>query len=239
MRLINTFTFALEEFFGDSVPPYAILSHTWTQGQEVSFQDWAHLETASKKRGFRKIDLARQQALKDGLDYLWVDTNCINKESSVELSEAINSMFAWYRHSHVCYAYLEDVECGPEGPKHETFDQQFRRSRWFTRGFTLQELLAPANVQFFSREWHPLLNKTALANTISDITAIDESHLDFDASDTHPPSIAQRMSWLSRRSTTRVEDIAYCMLGIFNINMPLLYGEGIHQTPRGNYQNIA
>jgi hypothetical protein len=221
MWLINTRSLALDEFIGDAVPPYATLSHTWTPREEVSFHEWADLQTASKKKGFRKIELARREALSDGLEYLWVDTNCINKDSSAELTEAINSMFAWYRQATVCYAFLEDVVVNVDN---YFFEEQFAHSRWFTRGWTLQELVAPKAVVFFSHSWARLGDKVTLGHRISTVTGIKQSHLTLDIR--APPSIATRMAWLSRRSTTRTEDIAYCMLGIFDINMPLLYGEG-------------
>jgi hypothetical protein len=220
MRLINAQTLELEEFFGAAIPPYAILSHTW-ETEEVSFQDWPNLEAVKGKKGFRKIELAREQTIRDGLDYLWVDTNCINKDSSAELSEAINSMFAWYRGAAICYAYLSDVTTHAD---HEVLGPRLSGSRWFTRGWTLQELLAPDEVIFYSTDWDVLGTRKSLVHHISDITGIKQSYLMHDFRSV--PSVAHRMSWLSRRSTTRVEDMAYCMLGIFDINMPLLYGEG-------------
>lgn len=213
MRLINTTTFELEEYFGSNIPKYAILSHAWGI-EEVSFQDWANPSRRIAKAGYLKIDSACRQARTDGLDYLWVDTNCIDKSSSAELTEAINSMFSWYRNSLVCYAYLEDV---PE--------KRFENSRWFTRGWTLQELLAPSIVNFYDDGWTMLGTKPDLATEISNITGIGKGYLVQPSSVKHA-SVATRMNWISRRETTREEDMAYCMLGIFDINMPLLYGEG-------------
>ncbi|KAK1979343.1 heterokaryon incompatibility protein [Colletotrichum cereale] len=229
MRLINTNTLFLDEFYGDDVPRYAIVSHTWSAG-EVTFQDWKDLAVAREKKGFQKIELARAQALRDGLDYLWIDTCCINKDSSAELSEAINSMFAWYEYSVKCYAYLSDVE-HPGGLVNDCSENQIHqvlsRSRWFTRGWTLQELLPPREVLFFSVEWNLLGNRRSLADAIQRITNIDCQYLHRrNKKILSGASVAERMSWLSCRRTTRVEDLAYCMLGIFDINMPLLYGEG-------------
>ncbi|KAK2027485.1 hypothetical protein LX32DRAFT_683833 [Colletotrichum zoysiae] len=230
MRLINTNTLFLDEFYGDDVPRYAIVSHTWGAG-EVTFQDWKDPAVAREKKGFRKIELARAQALRDGLDYLWIDTCCINKDSSAELSEAINSMFAWYECSVKCYAYLSDIE-HPEGPplSERGGGEQRRtlsRSRWFARGWTLQELLAPREVLFFSAEWNLLGSRRSLADAIQSVTNIDCQYLHRRArKPLSAASVAERMSWLSCRRTTRVEDMAYCVLGIFDINMPLLYGEG-------------
>ncbi|KAK1622632.1 heterokaryon incompatibility protein [Colletotrichum phormii] len=236
MRLINTRTLALAEFFGDEIPRYAIVSHTWGH-DEVTFQDWKEdLCVARERQGFRKIDLARIQAIDDGLDYLWIDTCCINKESSAELSEAINSMFAWYECAVRCYAYLSDTEhwdidhsgrlAGPAGDAEHSFNV-LSRSLWFTRGWTLQELLAPKEVLFFARGWRLLGTRKLLAGVIQRITNIDWKYLQPRSRQRlSDASVAERMSWLSCRKTTRKEDMAYCMLGIFDINMPLLYGEG-------------
>ncbi|KZL78455.1 HET domain-containing protein [Colletotrichum tofieldiae] len=229
MRLINTRTLSLDEFYGDDIPRYAIVSHTWSAG-EVTFQDWRDPRVARERKGFQKIELARAQALLDGLDYLWIDTCCINKESSAELSEAINSMFAWYEHSVKCYAYLSDIEFSGELANNcsESYQHQtLSRSRWFTRGWTLQELLAPREVLFFSKEWSLLGNRRSLADVIQRITNIDCQYLHRRSKKLlSSASVSERMSWLSCRKTTRAEDMAYCMLGIFDINMPLLYGEG-------------
>ncbi|KAI0017141.1 HET-domain-containing protein [Xylariomycetidae sp. FL0641] len=217
MRLINVKTLHLEEFFGPSFPPYAILSHAWG-AEEVTFLEWLRLDAAVKaKAGYSKIVGACRQAQKDGLPYLWCDTNCIDKRSSAELSEAINSMFAWYRDSRVCYAYLVDVDAKKTG--------QFERSRWWSRGWTLQELLAPSTVVFFDGNWRLIGDRASLSDTISKITLIHVGVLR-DRATIYDYSIAQRMSWAADRQTTRAEDQAYCLLGIFDINMPLLYGEG-------------
>lgn len=246
MRLINTQTFELEEYF-NNIPPYAILSHTWGDG-EVSFTDWKDLEAARKKEGFRKIELTCQQAAHDGYKYAWVDTNCIDKTSSSELSEAINSMFAWYRDAQICYVFMKDVVVpGEDGnpmplctPGEEpppppgglakyladpTVRRAFKSSAWFTRGWTLQELLAPAKVLFFSYEWLPLATKETEGMLISDITDIDRTYIKR-PEDVSTASIARRMSWMAKRRTTRIEDTAYCLLGLFGIHMALLYGEG-------------
>ncbi|EMT71621.1 Vegetative incompatibility protein HET-E-1 [Fusarium odoratissimum] len=225
MRLINTTTLEVEEFFDVSIPEYAILSHTWGDG-EVSLQDWADRKNRRFKPGFQKIVWACAQAAKDQLSHVWVDTNCIDKSSSAELSEAINSMFRWYRRSAVCYVYLEDVpamtldECTKA-------DSAFRNARWFTRGWTLQELIAPPNVSFFSSNWTLIATKSELAPCITEITGIPWSCLlKGRLSKAHPLrrySVAQRMAWASSRSTTRIEDQAYSLLGLFDISMPLRY----------------
>jgi hypothetical protein len=218
MRLVECSTYELKEFFGWQIPRYAILSHTWDE-DEVSFADLTLGKAmAAKRKGFRKIQYTCQQAIYDELEYAWVDTCCIDKSSSAELSEAINSMYSWYKASAICYAYLFDVtEAG--------FDKSFATSRWFTRGWTLQELLAPANVAFYDAFWARLGTKLEHLERISSITKIDEGALS-NGKDLSSFCVAQRMSWASRRKTTRVEDMTYALLGIFNINVPMLYGEG-------------
>ncbi|KAJ4117609.1 hypothetical protein NW768_010976 [Fusarium equiseti] len=214
MWLINTKTLELEEFLS-LAPSYAILSHTWEK-EEVTFVDWQYnLPEARKKSGFRKIHKSCEQALKDGHSYLWCDTNCIDKRSSAELSEAINSMFKWYQNSAICYAYLADVPPGDMS--------SFSASRWFTRGWTLQELLAPKSLTFYANDWSELGTRSLLSRRIFNITKIRKDRM---GEDIFQASISERMSWVSNRETSRTEDIAYCMLGIFGINMPLLYGEG-------------
>lgn len=225
MRLINTETREFHEFFGDKIPEYAILSHTWGDG-EVTFQDWSTAER-EKKKGYFKINMACRQAQKHGWEYLWVDTNCIDKSSSAELSEAINSMFNWYQKASICYVYLADVESMPDNWKSMTdeYADHFCRSKWFTRGWTLQELLAPTAMTFYSKDWLKIASRSTLARIISETTRIDFQYLQGDGM-FKIASIAQKMAWVSRRSTTRIEDMAYCMLGIFDVNLPLLYGEG-------------
>jgi hypothetical protein len=236
MRLIHAETLALHEFFGDDIPAYAILSHTWDP-EEVTFQDWANMETASQKAGFAKIRGACSKTLKHGHKWVWVDTNCIDKSSSAELSEAINSMFAWYARAKVCYAYLSDVVADTDVDSESVFDQ-IRRSRWFTRGWTLQELLAPRELVFYDANWTRLgLQYGSLIELISQVTGIAEKHLAEPDSALSAP-ISEKMSWLANRTTTRVEDMAYCMLGLFGINIPLLYGEGAKAFTRLQHEII-
>jgi hypothetical protein len=216
MRLINANTLQLEYFIGGKVPRYAILSHRWEE-EEVQFEDISN-ESSHSMKGFRKIRWACIQAVSDGLEYVWVDTCCIDKSSSAELSESINSMFNWYKRSEVCYAFLSDVE-GPLVPQ----DAHFAKSVWFTRGWTLQELIAPSRVLFYSKSWDELGSRTSLNQDISAITGIDVKVLE--GADPSDFSIAQRMAWASNRVTTRPEDIAYSLIGLFAVNMSLLYGE--------------
>ena len=214
MRLLNTTKITLEEFENDSIPEYAILSHRW-ELDEVSFQDMENGKAIIQK-GYAKIKGCCVQAAKDGWKYAWIDTCCIDKSSSAELSQAINSMYQWYSNAQVCYAYLSDVSA----PAEPQSNPEFYESKWFKRGWTLQELLAPSEVVFFNKFWSKLGTKASLEDPISDITGIEY------LSRWGQASIAQKMSWASKRETTRVEDMAYCLLGLFDVHMPPLYGEG-------------
>lgn len=217
MRLLNSTTLDLEEFFDDNTPPYAILSHRWLN-EEVSLKDMQD-GTATKKAGYDKIKRCCDQALKDGFAFAWVDTCCIDKTSSAELTEAINSMYRWYQNAAVCYAYLADVTTNDPAN-----DGSFGESVWFTRGWTLQELIAPKVVEFFDCTWRKFGTKQTLKDVISSITKIDIAMLE--GADPDEFSIAKRMAWAAERYTTRSEDRAYSLLGLFKVNMPMLYGEG-------------
>jgi Heterokaryon incompatibility protein (HET) len=218
-----------KDFVGnDSIPPYAILSHTWGKDEdELTFKD-LQTGTGESKAGYKKIQFCGEQAARDGLKHFWVDTCCINKLSSAELSEAINSMFQWYRDAAKCYVYLLDVSTGDYNENNQfsqfTWESAFRKSRWFTRGWTLQELIAPSSVEFFSRESKRLGDKKSLERQIHEITGITIQALQ--GSPLSRFSITERISWAANRETKREEDKAYSLLGMFDIHMPLIYGEG-------------
>ena len=230
MRLLeikNSGPFSLTKDLLDDIPPYAILSHTWgKEDEEVSLNDLV-TGAGSNKIGYRKLDFCREQARSDNLHHFWVDTCCIDKANHAELSEAINSMFRWYREAAKCYAYLGDVSTHSFDENDHTgltWESAFRKSRWFTRGWTLQELIAPVSVEFFSREGKLLGNKRSLEQQVHEITGVPISALqgrplsDF--------SVSERISWAESRETKRKEDKAYSLMGIFDIHMPLIYGEG-------------
>ncbi|KAK1750076.1 heterokaryon incompatibility protein-domain-containing protein [Echria macrotheca] len=226
MRLLNCRTFRLH-LFTDDLPPYAILSHLWYE-DEISFEDVQN-NNWRPGAGYRKITSCVSRALHDGLEYVWIDTCCINKTSPAELSEAINSMFRWSRNASCCYVYLSDVSAdSARGPSEVVRD--FAGDRWFTRCWTLQELLAPANVQFFSREWSFIGDKISLEREIHSITGVPV--LALRGAPLSHFSVAERFSWAERRQATRGEDWAYSLLGIFGVNMPLLYGEGKENAVR-------
>ncbi|KAK1972544.1 HET-domain-containing protein [Colletotrichum sublineola] len=224
MWLINTRTLALEQINNLSGVKYAIVSHTW-EGEEVTFQDMAYLPKAKGKAGFAKIASACKVALEtEGLGYIWVDTCCIDKSSSAELSEAINSMFQWYKQADVCFVLLSDL-LPQTGPQPAEDAAVLGACRWFSRGWTLQELIAPAKVKFYDASWQYRFTIGGETSMLSAITGIDHDVLAFKKELAAVP-VAVKMSWASRRETTRVEDRAYSLLGLFDINMPMLYGEG-------------
>ncbi|KAH9856279.1 heterokaryon incompatibility protein-domain-containing protein [Lenzites betulinus] len=204
---------------------YAILSHVW-QVPEQSFQEIRRLQhegaSYSDSRVSAKVRGAAYAARKLGYLWIWIDTCCIDKTSSAELEEAINSMFRWYAEADMCFAYLSDVT---RGCRLEAAGSEFRLSRWFERGWTLQELIAPHFLIFVAQDWTPLGTKAALASLIEDITGIDAAVLTFHRS-LHQVSVARRMSWAASRKTSRVEDEAYSVMGLFDVSMPTIYGEG-------------
>lgn len=264
MRLINARTLQLEEYFG-SIPKYYILSHRWTNDEitckdfikgrrkeslgykkVVAFCEFAlhHHERNTFGSVFDTIEESRQKPC-----YVWIDTCCIDKKSSAELSEAINSMYSFYEHAEVCFAYLADVDSkldsevegkqdalAASGMEDDSVSTRLARSTWFTRGWTLQELLAPETVAFVDCDWRIVGCKTAwerryrvkyanLNNVIERTTEINKKYLRERAL-IGKACIARRMSWAASRVTTRIEDTTYCLLGLFRVNMPLLYGEG-------------
>ncbi|KAI0777255.1 heterokaryon incompatibility protein-domain-containing protein [Trametes elegans] len=243
MWLLNATTYNF--YFVQESPrdiAYAILSHVWDNVVgEQTFQDLQSIHTSARE-AFPKGDIADDDpyllafirarlspkivrccdyARARGILYAWIDTCCIDKTNSAELSEAINSMYDWYSHAVVCYVHLADVAA--ENPEAQYSD--FRYSSWFRRGWTLQELIVPRNNIFLSKNWQMLGTKASLAGLLEDITGIDQDIL-LRRQPLHSVSVARRMSWAARRETTRVEDEAYCLMGIFGVRLPVIYGEG-------------
>ncbi|KAN0067930.1 HET domain containing protein [Elaphomyces granulatus] len=217
-----------KKFVSDDIPRYAILSHTWgPDTEEVSFKDMMD-GTGMSKPGYHKIQFCGEQAGHDSLQYFWIDTCCIDKSNSTELQEAINSMFRWYRDAAKCYVYFADVmrpALDADGkPSLLPWESSFQKSRWFARGWTLQELIAPAVVEFFSKEGEYLGNKRSLERHIHEVTGIPVKALQ--GSPLSDFSVPERMLWAENRDTTHKEDKAYSLLGIFDVHMPLIYGEG-------------
>ena len=207
---------------------YAILSHTWfADKDEPTFEDLTN-GTGKEKPGYEKIRFCGKQAGQDGLRYFWVDTCCINKETDAELSQAINSMFRWYHNATRCYVYLSDVPRSPFDTNDklniQSWDSDFWKSRWFTRGWTLQELLAPHSVEFFSKEGKRLGDKNSLEQQIQEITGIPA--LALQGAPLSQLGVDKPFLWMDHRQTKLDEDKVYSLLGIFDVAMPLSYGEG-------------
>jgi hypothetical protein len=234
MRLLKRSSddgFNLISFDDDNPPPFAILSHTWitteTENHEVTYNELV-AGIRKDKAGYEKIRFCGERAAADSLTYFWVDTCCIDKSISNELSTAINSMFRWYQRAAKCYVYLSDVSTVADATETEasqvSWEDEFRRSRWFTRGWTLQELIAPTSVEFFSKEGKPLGSRKSLEKVIHDITKLPIGVLR--GQPIAEFSVEQRMNWVVERTTTMKEDKVYCLLGIFGVFLPLIYGEG-------------
>ena len=221
------------EFHDDETTNYAILSHRWIDPTEVDYEEMVDLAKMDRQEqdeirgrlGYKKIVDACKQAKLDGYEWVWVDTCCIDKRSSAELSEAINSMYRWYANAKICYAYLHDVD----GSSFSADDPKYPKSNgwpeWFSRRWTLQEMIAPRNLQFFNKDWQPIGDKKMLAGMLELITQVPQNILT-DGLEGNRPCVAQIISWAAERTTTRVEDRAYSLMGLLDVNMPMLYGEG-------------
>ncbi|KAF3046342.1 hypothetical protein E8E12_002991 [Didymella heteroderae] len=263
MRLLGASTLEFESFHEDTVPPYAILSHTWGS-QEITYQEMAFLQklerlptelrqdrlyvaslmaaagldfsdanedSIRRRKGFEKIQQTAGIARSRGLDFFWLDTCCIDKTSSAELQEAINSMYHWYQRATYCVVYLEDQtrQFNAEWSR-RVFQGMLEQSRWITRGWTLQELIAPRTVVFYDSNWHALCEKSDALSEIEELTGIPRYVLA--TGELRQSSVAQKMSWAAGRTTTRSEDVAYSLMGLFHVHMPMLYGEGTKSFQR-------
>jgi hypothetical protein len=223
--------YSFAEYFDRAIPPYAILSHTWGKiSQEVTLRDMME-DKAFQKVGYQKIEFCREKAAQDNLRYFWVDTCCIDKTSSAETQDAINSMFKWYKNAARCYVYLDDVST-----RTSQLNTVFRNSIWFTRAWTLQELIAPSSVEFFSREGVSLGSKRSRIAEIHRTTGIPIDALHGATMSVF--SVDERMSWAKGRKSRREEDEAYALLGIFDVHMPIIYGEGKENAHRRLWRKI-
>jgi hypothetical protein len=219
MRLLKTDTLEFDEFLGPNTPPYAILSHTW-EDEEITLREMTDRgPSVTRKKGYRKVADYCLLAAKLGYAWAWVDTCCIDKTNHAELAESINSMFRWYQEAAVCHVFLSDL------PANVELQHALRHCRWFTRGWTLQELIAPATVQFYDQAWVLRGTKENLIADLEAITGITKRVLN-GSMNLRSFCVAVRMSWAANRQTTRPEDKAYCLLGMFDVNMPMIYGEG-------------
>jgi tetratricopeptide (TPR) repeat protein len=221
----------LTDFRGKPTPPYAILSHRWSDS-EILIEHISNGAYKEKEEGYQKLQFCAERAARDELQYFWIDTCCIDRWNNNERSKAINSMFQWYRNATRCYVFLSDVSVSTETEpiQRSDWEASFRNSAWFTRGWTLQELIAPVSVEFFSRGGHCLGDKASLEQLLCDISSIPLAALRNCPLDQF--STSERMHWAENRTTTEQEDIVYCLLGILGISMPVTYGEGQENARR-------
>ncbi|KAK7462337.1 hypothetical protein VKT23_007938 [Stygiomarasmius scandens] len=217
-RLIDTQSLKLVDFKqGSPIPHYAILSHKWSD-EEVGFQEFKQpSKKTARKSGYRKILNACEQARLDNLDYLWIDTCCINQEDQGDVHRNIKSMFAYYQNSRICYAYLFDI-LGP--------GNNLGSSQWFDRAWTLQELIAPPDVFFFNHSWLYVGRRSQRPREIGNVTGIPNAVLRGDVR-VHDVDVAERMSWSILRESTRPQDRAYCLLGILGVSIEPDYSENV------------
>ncbi|CAN9196253.1 unnamed protein product [Alternaria alternata] len=215
----------LTDFRGKSIPPYAILSHRWSDS-EILIEDISNETYKEKEEGYRKLQFCAERAAQDELQYFWIDTCCIDRWNNNERSKAINSMFQWYKSAARCYVFLPDVSASTETKpvQRSDWEASFHDSVWFTRGWTLQELIAPASVEFFSREGRRIGDKSSLDQLIHETTRIPLRVLRNCPLDEFTTS--EREKWAENRRTKEEEDIVYCLLGILGVSMPTAYGEG-------------
>jgi hypothetical protein len=215
----------LTDFRGKPIPPYAILSHRWGDS-EILIEDISNGNYKDIEEGYEKLQFCVEQAARDGLQYSWIDTCCIDRWDNNERSKAINSMFQWYRNAARCYVFLSDVSLSAvtDTAACSDWEASFRKSEWFTRGWTLQELIAPVSVEFFSREGQRIGDKASLDRLLHDVTNIPLAALRNCPLDQF--STSERRRWVENRRTTEDEDIVYCLLGVLGVSMPTTYGEG-------------
>ncbi|XDG06029.1 hypothetical protein ABKA04_005644 [Annulohypoxylon sp. FPYF3050] len=261
MRLLKTKEYRLIETneVPNPFPQYAILSHTWISPRdEITYQDFKRRKDdidygLYKQKGWKKFKKYCDRAAKDGWEWAWMDTCCIDKTNPADTQEAINAMFRWYQNAGVCYAYLEDVDANEASDTdmgfplnwdfddiasidnvadrdsviHKALRPHLIKAKWFTRGWTLQELLAPPYLVFVDRAWRRIGTRESWADEIKEASRIEARYLtDFSPTDFVSCSLAKRLSWASRRETTIEEDETYSLLGLFGISLPLIYGEG-------------
>ncbi|KAF9474805.1 hypothetical protein BDN70DRAFT_769036, partial [Pholiota conissans] len=205
---------------------YAILSHKWLRGTpgEITYDLWMKGSLDPKSAGYKKLAGFCRTAWKEyGLALVWMDTICINKDSSSELDESIRSMYAWYERADICIVYLSETHTTTHIPD----------DTWFTRGWTLQELIAPKKLKFYSAEWNRLAQDNnddkkdpIILSFIEHATMLSSEEL---AGRLNVP-LSRKMQWAASREVTREEDIAYSLMGIFDVSISIAYGEGVSRA---------
>jgi hypothetical protein len=217
----------IEKFITQENIKYAILSHTWLRGSdsEITYCDWQTRQFDTQKPAYQKLANFCRSAWKDhGLSFGWMDTVCINKDSSSELDESIRSMYKWYQDSHICISYLAGTVALDD----------IHRDPWFTRGWTFQELLAPARMAFYNKDWNTFVPCTLrgdkfdpdILNQIYEATTITEDEL----RGSNDLPISRKMQLAAKRNVMREEDIAYSLMGVCNVSISIAYGEGAERA---------
>lgn len=228
---ITTDKWHIDNYHGRSAPFYAILSHTWgPEDEEVTYEDIQSSTSSGlvKKLGYEKLNFTRSKAAEDGLIYYWIDTCCIKKSDSTELQRSLNSMFYWYQQAARCYVWLADVSSHDYVSERLPWKTAFSKSKWFRRGWTLQELIAPKSLMFYSKEGRLLGDKESLADTLAAVTGVPTTALL--GADLSRFSKQTRLSWADRRLTKVPEDAAYSLIGIFGVTLPMLYADGDYES---------
>ena len=240
IRLLNVKNFQFREYDEGNLPAYAILSHVWYNEEkkiELVYDSFESLprnangvpqcpKDQNYAKSHDKIMKTCQETRKLGegsgkrVDFVWIDSICIDKRNAGERDRAIRSMWRFYGDAACCIVWLQDVEWSKNNKPR--VDQAFENARWFSRGWTLQELIAPKIVYFFNRSWDLLGTKWSLAAEITSRTRIERKFLKPEKA--RSATIAQRLSWAAGRNTTEPEDRVYSLFGLFNVDIEVKYG---------------
>lgn len=221
MWLINTSTLELHEF-SRSTPSYATFSYV-TDENEASFEDLAQAQKDRCKDSIKIIERACDQARIAGYEWLWNHAACVDKRSCAAQSEAINSLPRIYRDCEHSIVYLEDLY--HDQFEDEQIGERLAACRWIKNIWAIPQIVFPREVYFYSSDWSQIGTKRSLLPHLSSIIGIDQPALEHWGC-LEDYSIARRMSWASEMTAFRTEDLAYALLGLFDVGMPIIYGEG-------------
>ncbi|KAK2742724.1 het and ankyrin domain protein [Colletotrichum kahawae] len=236
MRLLHCLQQKIYHFTYPPSVQYAIFSHTWSSPHD---DEWLSYTPAGQRSHSTKQDIIRRVcnlALSHNLQYVWIDEACIDKSSSADVSETINSLPKYFQRATICFAFLVDLPCGTAVPCRDTW----ARCQFWTRAWTLQELILPSNLQFYDAQWHLRGERSSehLHSLISGITGIDEDILNHERT-LDQASVARKMSWAACRRSFSPEDLAYSLLGLFGVCMPIVFGEGEERAFRRLQEEIV
>lgn len=225
LRLIGARDLLPIRFSADKAPPYAFISHCWLHpDEEPTLRDLVD-NVAYRKAGFTKLQRAADVALRRGLEYFWIDTCCVDGRIIHEVRQAIKTVALWLTKADICFVYLSDVKAVEQRSSLNSNHESLRKSKWFTRSWTLVELLVPQRVEFFSDNWTALGDKSTLEKVITEVTLIPARALQGTIPLKNFPVELIR-SWTDHRESHRPEDEAYCLLSLLEIDMTIHYDEG-------------